>query len=89
MTDAPPDMKVRMSSDLRQKIKDASDANNRTMNAEIVARLEASFAEGWLERAQQSPLIRMEKRLIGVQAQVDGRMDEFEQRIAALEAKVK
>ncbi len=38
-----PDMKVRLSADLRQKIERAAQANNRTMNAEIVQRLERSF----------------------------------------------
>lgn len=44
MIDTPPDMKVRISSDLRRKIEASARANNRTMNGEIVARLEASFA---------------------------------------------
>jgi hypothetical protein len=42
---APPDMKVRLSGDLRQKIESAARRNNRTMNSEIVARLEQSFRE--------------------------------------------
>jgi hypothetical protein len=41
----PPDMKVRLSADLRQKIEDAARQNNRTMNSEIVARLELSFRQ--------------------------------------------
>jgi Arc-like DNA binding domain len=40
-----PDMKVRLSADLRQKIERAAERNNRTMNSEIVARLEQSFRE--------------------------------------------
>jgi Arc-like DNA binding domain len=38
-----PDMKVRLSADLRQKIENAARENNRTMNSEIAARLERSF----------------------------------------------
>jgi hypothetical protein len=43
MTTNPPDMKVRISAALRQRIEDAAKRNNRTMNGEIVARLEKSF----------------------------------------------
>ena len=46
-------MKVRLSADLRQKIEDAARRNNRTMNSEIVARLERSFRE---EGVAVSPL---------------------------------
>lgn len=35
---------VRLPEGMREKIRQASEANNRTMNSEIVARLEASFA---------------------------------------------
>ena len=37
-------MKVRLSAVLRQQIEEAARRNNRTMNAEIVSRLETSFA---------------------------------------------
>ena len=40
-----PDMKVRLSAELRRKIEDAAKVNNRTMNAEIVSRLERTFRE--------------------------------------------
>jgi len=43
MEKTPPDMKVRLSADLRRKIADAAQDNNRTLNSEIVFRLEASF----------------------------------------------
>jgi hypothetical protein len=48
-----PDMKVRLSADLRKKIERAAERNNRTMNSEIAARLEHSFLE---EAAAVSPL---------------------------------
>lgn len=38
-------MKVRLSADLRRKIADAAQENNRTLNSEIVFRLEASFRD--------------------------------------------
>lgn len=37
---------VRLPDGMREKIKAAADAANRTMNGEIVARLEASFHDG-------------------------------------------
>jgi len=55
-------MKVRLSANLRQKIETAARDNNRTMNAEIVARLEQSFRE---ELRAVSPLLSpdLEERL--------------------------
>lgn len=43
MTAIPPDMKIRISAGLRRQIEDAAKRNNRTMNGEIIARLEKSF----------------------------------------------
>jgi len=59
-------MKVRLSADLRQKIEGAARQNNRTLNAEIVARLERSFRE---EGRVASP----------VPAQYQEKLDELEQ----------
>jgi hypothetical protein len=44
MTKSAPDMKLRISPALRQRIEDAARTNNRTMNSEIISRLEFSFA---------------------------------------------
>ena len=44
MAEIPPDMKLRISIDLRQKIEEAAKRNGRTMNGEITLRLETSFA---------------------------------------------
>jgi hypothetical protein len=58
----PPDMKVRLSADLRQKIEFSARDNNRTMNAEIGARLEQSFRkEGRAVSLVSSP--NLEERL--------------------------
>lgn len=38
-----PQYKLRLPTDLKEKIKQASEDNHRSMNAEIVARLQASF----------------------------------------------
>ena len=39
-------MKIRLSPELKAMIDEAAQANNRTLNAEITARLEASFHSG-------------------------------------------
>ncbi|WP_436253896.1 Arc family DNA-binding protein [Neorhizobium sp. LjRoot104] len=43
MTRNPPDMKIRLSAELRRQVEAAAKSNNRTLNSEIVSRLEASF----------------------------------------------
>ncbi|WP_245262086.1 Arc family DNA-binding protein [Mesorhizobium sp. WSM3626] len=49
-------MKVRLSAELRRKVEEAARLNNRTLNAEIVSRLEWGFATGGmsLHRPQTS-----------------------------------
>lgn len=41
-----PQMKIRLPEALKSRIEEASTTNNRSMNAEIVARLESSFNSG-------------------------------------------
>lgn len=55
----PPDMKVRLSSVLRRQVEEAARANNRTLNSEIVFRLEQSFESG----ARSVPSGDHEKRI--------------------------
>lgn len=43
MSDYEPTMKIRVPQDLKEKIRASSKANNRSMNAEIVHRLEQTF----------------------------------------------
>lgn len=43
MKQTDPQMKIRLPVDLKQKIEESAKANNRTMTADIVARLQASF----------------------------------------------
>jgi hypothetical protein len=79
-----PDMKVRLSADLRRKIETAAKDNNRTMNAEIYVRLEQSFRkEGRAVSPVQSP--DLEKRL----ARLERFMESIENRLSALEKRVK
>lgn len=42
-----PQFKLRLTPDLKHKIDKAAEASNRSMNAEIIARLEASFDTGF------------------------------------------
>lgn len=86
MKQNPPDMKVRLSALLRQQVEEAARANNRTLNAEIVSRLEHSFQEEleapakemkYLQVARQSSLAEYKRRLA-----------DHERRIAALEARL-
>jgi len=85
-------MKVRLSADLRQKIESAARRNNRTMNSEIVARLEQSFRE---EGVAVSPLPSTdhEERLAKLEQVIvamltDYRLDTFESRVSALEKRL-
>lgn len=82
-------MKVRLSADMRQKIESAAGRNNRTMNSEIVARLEQTFRG---EGVTVSPLPstdheerigRIEQVIIAMLA--DERLDALASRVSALE----
>jgi hypothetical protein len=84
-----PDMKVRLSADLREKIKTTARVNNRTMNAEIVARLEQSFREE-VRGVSPLPSPDQEERLAKLEKVViafltDERLDAMANRLAALE----
>jgi hypothetical protein len=87
-----PDMKVRLSADLRQKIERAAERNNRTMNSEIAARLEQSFRE---EGSAVSPLPSTdhEERLGKLEQAIitmifDDRHEVLASRLAALEKRL-
>ncbi|CDZ29191.1 Hypothetical protein NGAL_HAMBI490_40530 [Neorhizobium galegae bv. officinalis] len=71
------------------------------MNAEIAARLEWSFDKGYdasaeveavkanaLKKIQASPIIQLEKQMIAVEARVERQIEELQQRVDELEAKV-
>jgi Arc-like DNA binding domain len=87
-----PDMKVRLSADMRQKIESAAGRNNRTMNSEIVARLEQSFRE---EGVAVSPLpfADHEERLAKLEQVIiamltDFRLDKLATRVSELEKRL-
>jgi len=67
MEKTPPDMKVRLSADLRRKIVDAAQENNRTLNSEIVFRLEASFRDG---PGQSAPAVDQASELEALRTRV-------------------
>jgi len=82
-------MKLRLSGDLRRKVEDAAKRNNRTMNSEIVTRLEQSFATDgtWLDAVNASPSVRAERTMLALEARLSERIGILENRIQALEAK--
>jgi hypothetical protein len=84
-------MKVRLSADLRQKIEISARDNNRTMNAEIGARLEQSFRkEGRAVSLVSSP--NLEERLDNIERQLVDRLLDvtaLSDRLSALEKRVK
>ena len=84
-----PDMKVRLSAELREKIEISATKNNRTMNAEIAARLEGSYRdEGRIAPAthdQEERLSAIERALISIIW--DKRFNELDERLAALEVR--
>jgi hypothetical protein len=65
-----PQMKIRLSPDLKARIDEAAKANNRTLNAEITARLEITFAEGspscCFSESRMRELMQEELRKAGV-----------------------
>lgn len=95
----PPDMKVRLSSALRRQVEEAARTNNRTLNSEIVSRLERTFREDaddatagmkWVATAKKASAAHFEKRLAALEAAMlavmaDNRTKELEERVAALE----
>ncbi|GAB1581724.1 Arc family DNA-binding protein [Phyllobacterium phragmitis] len=78
---------VRLPDGMRDKLKAVADANKRTMNAEIVARLERTIAEDaqrtdtgmkWVAKAKEASTVDVRDRLY-----------ELEQRMTALETILK
>ena len=64
MRENPPDMKLRLSMELRRKVEEAAKANNRTLSGEIIIRLEKSF-EGAAEVSE------LERRVEALEGQVN------------------
>jgi hypothetical protein len=64
---------IRLPDGMRDQIAEAAKANNRTMNAEIVARLQASFSE------ERQPGLTKEELLQLVNAAIDERIEREKQ----------
>ena len=93
MTETAPDMKIRVSASLRSQIEETARLNNRTMNAEIIARLEWSYFQGYdpkvLEKGGAArPFAWMAKvRAVGNQQAdaIEQRLNDLERRVAFIE----
>ena len=48
-----PQLKLRLPPDLKSRVEDAAKANNRSMNAEIVSRLEQTFGQQFVLRTSE------------------------------------
>ena len=73
---------LRMQPDLKQRIEATARANNRSLNAEIVSRLEASLDMPEPEQAKGGWIAQVKD------ASGAGRMDVIEKRLANLETEV-
>lgn len=68
-----PPFGLRMPTDVRARIEEAAVANNRSMNAEIIARLEATFTDdGQLDRIEATVLALARKAGVEVVEIADG-----------------
>lgn len=99
----PPEMKIRLSAALRRQVEKAARTNNRTLNSEVLSRLERTFREDaenagagmrWIAKAKKGSLAEVEKRLTALEAAVfalvtDETAKELEERIAALEGLIR
>lgn len=95
-----PPFGLRMQLGLKRRVEEAAKANGRSLNSEIVARLERSFRENGGEVLTESPLpnIELEKRLSAVETlalailmdnPLESRVGEIEKRLAELERRFK
>ena len=89
MTEPAPDMKIRVSAFLRGQIEEAARLNNRTMNAEIIARLEWTFSQDYdpnvFEKGGATKPWSWVAKARAIQNQ---QADEVENRLNALERRV-
>jgi hypothetical protein len=85
---------LRIPEEMRDRLEASAQENGRSLTAEVIARLESTFprSETWLSKVQQSPTIKMEKRLLGLEVELEEKIEglraslnDHEKRIAALE----
>lgn len=70
-----PDFKVRLPQSLKDQIEEAARQTNRSMNGEIVHRLEMSFA---MATPLEEEVKRLAKRLDAIERRVDGSIPSLE-----------
>ena len=78
-----PPFGLRMQSGLKRRLEEAAKANGRSLNSEIVARLEQSLAIPLPSSDQDERLAKLEKVVIAILA--DERLDTVANRLASLE----
>lgn len=73
MSQNPPDMKLRISAELRRKIEISAKENNRTLNSEIIERLEQSYRRPnlrFFKKGDSASPLAVEKRIAKLEEQV-------------------
>ena len=81
---------LRLPKTLKEQIAALAISNNRSTNAEMVARLERTIAEDKernteaLKAIQASPTIRLEKRMMKDRADLEQRIDELATEVEAI-----
>lgn len=78
MTRDDPQMKLRLSPELKERLQESAKAGKRTLNAEITLRLEKSFADDGAESSIAKSL-----------ANVAGRLDSIEKALQRIESTAK
>ncbi|MBY6208784.1 MULTISPECIES: Arc family DNA-binding protein [Halomonas] len=74
-----PQYKLRMPPELRDKLKEAAKENHRTMNAEIIARLEASYGSSSISSDEGArALHEARQRLDALKAALDHALHEYD-----------
>lgn len=75
MSRTDPQLKVRLPLEMKEQLEAAAKENHRSMNAEIVARLEESLSSEAIESGWQSPIENDEDHLLGDAKQILGELD--------------
>jgi hypothetical protein len=93
MKQTDPQLKFRVTTELKERLQIAADAARRPLNSEIIDRLERSFSEdksggmSWIKRAKANAPTNTAPEGITdpVEERLDARIDELEQRLRDLE----
>lgn len=81
-----PQYKLRMPPELRDKLKAAAEDNHRSMNAEIIARLQESFGEASGEETDEERALRQARQQYErAQSELHHAMMTYQQRLQRME----